>query len=435
MISPQLCPACATPNPPGAPACRGCGAALGPPPSVTDQVAYESAPRPAAAGARGPGGAEGWPVLRLTPSLAPEAPADSWAGIPREKVAPPPAPPDWLKLRPGAFPPGSAGSPPPPPARPALSFHLDVGAGSALAAGPIPPAALPPTEGGLTVPRDGHPGADGSPARSVEAAAAPSASSPAGRGWGIRESRPARGPGWLLPRDGVTAAAAPPGVPAAPAPPAPAIAVAPPPWAPLAPPPARSHVGLGLLTLLIVLLAFGGGLWYLTYGPAGQGTGLGGGTHTVSAPSVLAGQVENTSPADQAALQSLRSGLEASLGSGSHAAITRTAVGLYGAAGSGGVAPDYVLFAVAANRQLTAADLGSAASGIAGDWSLASSSVRTQSGVSFHCGPLGNVPGFTTLCAWIDGNVLGVVLGAPAVGPSATLAAAERARGSAESAA
>ncbi len=202
-------------------------AAVPPPPP-----AYEAGPRGAA------GEESGWPAHQLTPSRFQTWGGGGWTGLPRSQApkpggddppawGPPPAPPrrDSLMSAGPALAPAAAAPAP----RAPLAFHLDVGAGSALA-----PA----------------PGALGSPAASP-AGGAPRMPGEAddrggGRGWGVREQRPAPASAWVPGSVAYGAGGATPGYayPAAPA---------------AAPPRRWSRTGLqiAILALLVVVATAG----------------------------------------------------------------------------------------------------------------------------------------------------------------------------------
>ena len=187
VVSQQICASCATANSTFASVCRSCSAPLEPrslpsdtsggfaiygadgqaavqaAPASTPPTDYASAPHSAS------GGNGHWPAERLTPSTLQKWASDGWTGLPRAQTplpvrpasrswaAPPPAPPGCDGGTAAAVPPPPPAAPPDVPAAPRgpLAFHLEVGAGSALAAGtpagfaPEPPPASAADDGGV----------------------------------------------------------------------------------------------------------------------------------------------------------------------------------------------------------------------------------------------------------------------------------------------
>ena len=424
MVSQQICPSCATANSTFASVCRSCSTALEPRslPSDTSggfaiygadgQAAVQAAPASAPTADYAPappstaGGNGHWPAEKLTPSSLQKWASDGWTGLPRAQVPRPvrPVSHSWA----GPPPPGNdAGlaaavtlpppaAPPPAPAAPRapLAFHLDVGAGSALAASGTPAAFAPP-------PPSAGAGDDGG-----------------GRGWGVREQKPAPSSAWAVQPASYTPPApyAPPGA-------RPAHGALP--TASWAPSGRRPRVGVQIFFLSVVAVLITAGIFiYLMNGMAAE---FGSGTHTLSMPLTLGGDAPNTNPELTAAGSSLESEIEANAGS-AKAKLQQTLVGFYGSEGgvSDGVLPNYFLFMMSVNGPLTAADLSQIDAQL-----LTVSSVQTANGVSFHCGKAlsGDMP---SMCTWADGNILGVVEGSASIGAAATAAAAEQARTTAE---
>lgn len=441
MVSQQTCPSCATANSTFASACRNCATPLTPrsqlgngsegfavyrsglqPPEpplavVPPSDTYVAAPRPIA------GEESGWPADRLSPSRFEPSPPAGWTGLPPASAAaperaaapwgPPSAPPPQRSD--GHQPAGMvlAGAPPvsAPTPRAALAFHLDVGAGAALVAAPSlpgpPPSPPPPLPAGGAAPSSaGAPGV--TPDQS------------GGRGWGIRQRRhpspvatiPAEASADTASRFAVARRRP---VPAA-------VALPPAPWEEAASP-RRRHAGLHLfVVLLLAALVAVGVLLYLS---GGFNQGLGSGTHTLSAPATLDGLAQDSSAPLQSTGQALQGEIE---GADSSAHVLRQLLtAFYGSAPSDGTAttPEYFLFLSAFQSPLTTADLNQF------ETLVSAGTVESEDGVGFHCGAPTGGP-MSSLCFWIDGNVLGVVEGTAGVGPAATLAAAEEARASAE---
>ena len=426
-MSQQICPSCATANSTFASVCRSCSTPLEPRslPSDTSggfaiygtdgQAAVQAAPASAPSTDYAPappstaGGNGHWPAEKLTPSNLQKWASDGWTGLPRAQVPRPvrPASRSWAAPPPhdGGLatavpppPPAPPADPPPPPPPPAprgpLAFHLDVGAGSALAASGTPAAFAPPPP----------PAGDGDEG--------------GGRGWGVREQKPAPSSAWAVQPADYT--------PPAPYTPSGArSASAPPPAAPWAPSGHRPRVGVQIFFLSVIAVLITAGIFiYLMNGLA---PGVGSGTHTLAMPLTLGGDAPNTNPQLTAAGSALESEIEANAGS-ARAELQQTVVGFYGSADgvTDGLLPNYFLFMMSVNGSLTASNLSQIDAQL-----LTVSSVQTSNGVSFHCGqPLsGDMP---SMCTWADGNVLGVVEGSASVGAAATAAAAEQARTTAE---
>jgi len=102
-------------------------------------------------------------------------------------------------------------------------------------------------------------------------------------------------------------------------------------------------------------------------------------------------------------------------------------MGLYGAADASGQDPDYMLVMIQVNEQVSSSVL----SGMTDQLGFPSTPTQTSDGVDFYCAT-SSTDGGATVCLWIDGNVLGVVVGDPTMGAAATLAAAEDARSAGE---
>jgi len=160
----------------------GAGHAPAPAPAVPPPpLAYEAGPRGAA------GEESGWPADRLTPSRFQTWAAGGWTGVPRSQApkpggadpppwGPPPAPLRRDSLMSAAPAPAPAAVPAP---RAPLAFHLDVGAGSA-------PAPAPGALGSPAFPAGGAPRVPGE-----------ADDRGGGRGWGVREQRPAPASAWV----------------------------------------------------------------------------------------------------------------------------------------------------------------------------------------------------------------------------------------------
>ena len=440
MVSQQTCPSCATANSTFASVCRNCAAPLAPrplpvsgpggfavyssggapaaPPVVAPPPpspdSYQAAPRSAT------GDEGGWPADRISPSRFQASASDGWTGVPREQAtaaqqhappawgppaAPPPQRSDGHRLA-GASPDPTAAAPAP---RGPLAFHLDVGAGSALAAASRAPGPTAPPPLSTSAPP-------------VRPPAAPEHSGDAGggHGWGIRPHRQSPPGSWVMPPPSMpTSAVAAPG-PAAAARYVPGFALPPPPWEEG---PARSSAGLQVFVVLLLAAMVAAGL--LLYLSGGLNQGLGSGTHTLSTPSTLDGLAQDSASQLQSVGQTLQANIEAS-DTSTHT-LQQMVTAFYGspAVGSTAATPSYFLSMLSFGAPLTSTDLTDLGS-------LATvTTVETVNGVGFHCGtPAGGSMG--SLCFWIDGNVMGVVEGATAVGPAGTLAAAEEARSSGE---
>ena len=172
-----------------------------------------------------------------------------------------------------------------------------------------------------------------------------------------------------------------------------------------------------LMLLLMVMLAFAGGLWFFTYGP-GAAPKL----HTVRAPTTLDGLTRDTG----SAAGTLTSQIEARYAQDTNDA--GAAVAFYG---SDTGTRYFFLDLQAGKRGLTLSDLTTDIARGEPTFDFSSARTTIEDGVTFYCGPDTVVTG-AFLCAWIDGNVQGMVLGGPAAGAASTLAAAERARNTAE---
>lgn len=229
-MSQQICPSCATANSTYASVCRSCSAPLTPRPPSSDEpsgfAVYgrdggSAAPAPAIpplpasldfqAGPRSASGEEGgWPAERLSVSSHQVWASNGWTGVPRMQPhtprahvppvwGPPPAPGPMRSdgrsaapaLTASAFPPAV----PPPAPRAPMAFHLDGGAGPALAIEPRMSAPTSPSA----------PLAGATTALASDALASPDAG---GYGWGVREQRPSMYSAWTPP---IPAAAGSPG--------------------------------------------------------------------------------------------------------------------------------------------------------------------------------------------------------------------------------
>jgi hypothetical protein len=476
VVSEQICPSCATPNSTFASTCRRCGRSLNPralPDATT--ATYEAAPRvqaPASA-------ADGWPVEKLTPSRAESYSADPWAGMPRLRAAadgpgaqdpglwprppvPVGAPMDAPSTSAAAGAPAAglaaaasdsrtltaAGEPaaaaPSQPSRPGLSFHLDVAAGSAIAAGqmrsqpaepagetadPAPPAAIAtlPAAPPHTVP-DPLVGEQPRPAAALEPpTVAADGSLEGGPGWGIREGRAVPAAVWPAPMLGAASEPGLPGSPASWSAPAPPPGIVPPalsgaaPWG--APASRRPTAAVGLAVLIAVILAFAGGFWYFTSGP-GAAPKL----HTISAPPTLGGQPEVTGGALADVASRLQAGMRSSPG------LTDAVLVYYGSAASGQLS--YMLGMATAATPITSAETSQFVSGFdaatSSGFSLSTAQQTQAGGIDYYCSAIAVATTPASLCVWTDGNVLGSVLGFSGVDLSQTLAAAEEAHGTAE---
>ncbi len=171
------------------------------------------------------------------------------------------------------------------------------------------------------------------------------------------------------------------------------------------------------MLLVVVMLAFAGGLWFFTYGPGAAPT-----LHTVSAPTTLDGMTRDTS----SAAATLTSQIEARYAQDSNDA--GSAVAFYG---SDTGTRFFFLDLQAGKHGLTLSDLTTDIARGEPTFDFSSASTTIEDGVTFYCGPDTVVSG-AVLCAWIDGNVQGILLGGSAAGTASTLAAAERARITAE---
>ena len=443
MVSQQICPACATANSTFASVCRSCSSPLAPRASApgaiglfapaegngqaadgTPAATFEATPR-----TKLPGEESGWPASRLSASSLQVWASDGWTGVPRSPTAapdrrggsewaaiPPPLPPP--PPPPPTSPPLSqlanqAPATPPAPPRAALAFHVNVGAESALAAGRPAPAPLgppPPPPPPLT--GSGH--SSGLPP-AVDASDAESG----GRGWGIREPRPA------LASAAVAFAELPGAAGLAPASPAHSgrgrgtAFVA-------ARPVRRPRTGLHAVFLALFVALVGAGV--VLYMHSGQEEGLGSGVHTLSVPATLNGLAANTSSVVAVENATVRSQMA------SDPNVTGSAVAIYGDPTG---ADYYTMVLATAGRALTETDLSNDIAnlerGPAGwRFDLATASVTSVSGVNFHCGPASGIGAGVTFCTWVDGNVQGIVWGGAALGESGTLVAAQAARSTAE---
>ncbi len=323
-----------------------------------------------------------------------------------------------------------------------MAFHLDVGAGSALAAAPriSAPPSMPSRPSVSAPPR--MPASTGTPAPTrPPASPAVAATSPAvppvappdagGRGWGVREQRPALYPTWVPISEtsgsaggpsagGPSAGGAYAGVglypgyghPTRPASSAPRVG--------------RSRAAFRTLALLVFVALVGAGAFL--YLSSESSRGLGSGTHTVSVPATLGGLSQVTSSSTTALGSEIKSEMDGTSG------VTGSAYAMYGSATFAG--PAYELAMGSLDHPVAASRLTQSATNLnagAVSFDFATATVSTANGVDFHCGPLtaySVVMG--TICLWVDGNVTGLVLGSSEAGGAATLAAAEEARNTAE---
>jgi len=233
-VSQQICQSCATANSTFASVCRSCSAPLPPrplaseaPPGFGAYVSYgqsgPSVPTPTVAPASPPHTYEasprsapaeegGWPAERLSVSSHQVWASNGWTGVPREQPrnprppvspvwGPPPAPGPTRSDGRSATPPPAALAPtvpalppavPPPAPRAPMAFHLDVGAGSALAAAPHAPA--PPSMPAPSSPP--RPPAAATVVSTSSSTASLAAPDGGGRGWGVREQKPSLYPAW-----------------------------------------------------------------------------------------------------------------------------------------------------------------------------------------------------------------------------------------------
>jgi len=320
-----------------------------------------------------------------------------------------------------------------------MAFHLDVGAGSALAAAvsapPRMPAPAPPRTPAAAPPRMPAPSISPAPAPSPMPTAGLVSTTPVatpvealdgagGRGWGVREQRPALYPTWLPapvapgPTGGPSAGGAYAGVglypgygyPGQPSATAPRVG--------------RSRAAFRALILLVFVALVGAGAFLYLSSESTQG--LGSGTHTVSAPATLGGLTQDTNSQLTAVLSEYQSTFDNTPG------INQTAMGVYGfdAAGS----PGYFLIMMNMDQTVTATGLDNYIDGIdrgaGSSFNLSAATITAANGVDYHCTPLTLSGGTGAVCMWVDGNVIGVVAGTGS--DAQTLALAEDARSSGE---
>lgn len=462
MVSQQICPSCATANSTYASVCRSCSAPLTPRPASGDSMAgfavYGSngqgaAPTPASAASppppshtyeagprSAPGEEGGWPAERLSVSSHQVWASNGWTGLPREQPSPPRAPvaPVWgPPPAPGPtrsdgrvhapapvaspFPPAA----PPPAPRAPMAFHLDGGAGSALAAAPrvSAPPSLPTPPSMPTPTKPPAPAAVAATSPVVSPVAQPDAG---GRGWGIREQKPSMYPAWTpIPASagstgGPSAGGAYAGVGLHPGYGYPAQPVV------SAPRVGRSRSALRALVLLVFVALVGAGAFLYLGRESTQG--LGSGTHSVAAPAALGGLPASTGAAMTALSSEVQSEMAAASGT------TGSVFKLYASAIPGG--PDYILAVASDGQAVTSSDLSQFVAGLNGSsgvaFNLTTAAVASDGGVSFRCAPVTLTGAPATLCLWGDGNVIGMVIGASGAGAAATLSAAEEARSTAE---
>jgi hypothetical protein len=191
----------------------------------------------------------------------------------------------------------------------------------------------------------------------------------------------------------------------------------------------RSRAAFRALVLLVFVALVGAGAFLYLSSESAQG--LGSGAHTVSAPAAVGGYAENTNPGMQALGQVLGAGVESSSTS-RVPGLQQAVVAFYGSTdGTGsGTSPGYMLVTASYNHALSYANLTTLGSGLSG-FDFSTASVQSQDGVDFHCGTFSSSL-LSSVCMWVDGNVFGVVLGAPTLGQANTLVAAEGARTSVE---
>jgi ribosomal protein L40E len=450
LVSQQICPSCATANSTFASVCRSCSAPLAPRPPSSDApggfTVYgsngqgaASAPAPLAPPASPshtyepsprsePGEEGGWPAERLSVSSHPVWASNGWTGVPREQPrtprapvphvwGPPPAPgptrSDGRSSAPVPAPPPLPPAVPPPAPRAPMAFHLDVGAGSALAAAPrVSAPANPPAPRAVDAASPASPPLDPSDA--------------GGRGWGVREQKPSMYPTWApIPATagatgGPSAGGAYAGVGVYPGYGYPAQPAA------SAPRAGRSRAAIRALVLLVFVALVGAGAFLYLSSESAQG--LGSGTHTLSTPATLRGLPQTTTSAMTALSSQVKSQTAAEPG------ITGSVFTVYTSATPGG--PGYILGIASDDQAVTSSDLSQFVAGFNSStgvtFNLTTASVSSDNGVSFHCAPVTLSGAADTLCVWGDGNVIGMVIGSSGAGSAATLVAAEKARTTAE---
>ena len=186
----------------------------------------------------------------------------------------------------------------------------------------------------------------------------------------------------------------------------------------------RSRAAFRALILLVFVALVGAGAFLYLSSESTQG--LGSGTHTLSAPATLGGQAQSTGSS------ALGSAVESQLAA--EPGITGSVFTVYGSATPG--SPAYILGMESAGQAVTASDLSqfvaSFNSTSRAAFSLTTAVVTSDSGVSFHCAPDTLSGATAAMCVWVDGNVIGMVLGSPETDSADTLAAAEQARSTAE---
>ncbi len=323
-----------------------------------------------------------------------------------------------------------------------MAFHLDVGAGAALAAAPrvsaaptmfvSPSVSAPPSMPAPTgTPAPTRPPAPPAVATATTASTSPEATSleppnAGGLGWGVREQRPALYPTWTPapvasgPTGGPSAGGAYAGVGLYPG-----YAYPGQPGA-IAPHVGRSRAAFRALVLLVFVALVGAGAFLYLSSESAQG--LGSGTHTLSTPATLGGLPQTTTSAMTALSSQVKSQMAAEPG------ITGSVFTVYTSATPGG--PGYILGIASDDQAVTSSDLSRFAAGFnstAGvTFNLTTASVSSDNGVSFHCAPVTLSGAADTLCVWGDGNVIGMVIGSSGAGSAATVVAAEEARTTAE---
>jgi hypothetical protein len=191
----------------------------------------------------------------------------------------------------------------------------------------------------------------------------------------------------------------------------------------------RSRAVFRVLVLLVFVVLVGVGAFLNLSNESAQG--LGSGTHSVSAPAAVGGFAQNTNVELQGLGQAFRATVESS-SSSSVSGLQQAVIAFYGSTdGTGsGTSPEYMVVAASYGHALSDANLTTLGTGLSG-FDFATASVQSQDGVDFHCGAFGATV-LASGCMWVDGNVFGMVLGAPSLGQASTLVAAEGARNSVE---
>jgi hypothetical protein len=188
----------------------------------------------------------------------------------------------------------------------------------------------------------------------------------------------------------------------------------------------RSRAVFRVLVLLVFVVLVGAGAFLYLSNESAQG--LGSGVHTVSAPATLGGLAPDTNGAMAALSSSVQSQMASASG------ISGSVFSVYGFAAPG--SSGYILGMESDDQAVTPSGLSQFVAGFdstsSAAFNLATATVSSDTGVSFHCAPVTLSGAASTMCVWGDGNVVAVVIGASGAGSSATLAAAEEARSTAE---